>query len=109
MKIDPTKQPAQVVERSLRPARDATRREGSPPTPQKSQTEQLDLSPLTQEIERLQAEIAALPDMRAEKIAELREKIARGEYQIDAAALAERLLEYGVLLTNRMRGDEGEP
>ena len=50
---------------------------------------------LTQEAQRvmnLQAEFSNLPDIDAEKVAELRAKIDAGDYSIDASAIADGLI-----------------
>jgi flagellar biosynthesis anti-sigma factor FlgM len=43
-------------------------------------------------IKKLQAKIEAEPDMNLKKIKELREKIKKGEYQVDNEKLADSLL-----------------
>lgn len=46
-----------------------------------------------QEFNRLKEAIDAMPDVRGEKISQLREAIGSGTYGIDAYAVAEKILE----------------
>ena len=54
--------------------------------------DRIDLSPVAASVQRLVEEARQLPEVRADKVAALREKIARGEYQVDPQQVAERML-----------------
>jgi len=59
--------------------------------------DQLSLSDRTVRVSDLQPALSALPAVRAELVARLKEQIARGEYQVDPHRLADRLLRAGVI------------
>jgi negative regulator of flagellin synthesis FlgM len=56
-------------------------------------TEGVELSDGAEHLPRTRAEAAAAPDVRAERVAALKEQIQSGTYQIDDVALAEKLLD----------------
>lgn len=53
------------------------------------------LSPEAQEMQRALDAVADQPDVRAERVAELRSRIADGTYSVDAKAIAARLVQEG--------------
>ncbi|KUK11625.1 MAG: Anti-sigma-28 factor FlgM family protein [Clostridia bacterium 41_269] len=53
-----------------------------------------DISVEALEIQRLAKKALEMEDIRAEKVEDLKKKIASGEYKIDSARLAERLVEF---------------
>ncbi|WP_374712443.1 flagellar biosynthesis anti-sigma factor FlgM [Symbiobacterium terraclitae] len=59
--------------------------------------DQLSLSDRTVQVSELQPALAALPAVRADLVARLKEQIARGEYRVDPHRLAGRLLQAGVI------------
>ena len=59
--------------------------------------DQLSISDRTVQVSELKPALAALPAVRAELVARLKEQIARGEYRVDPHRLAERLLRSGVI------------
>jgi len=59
--------------------------------------DQLSLSDRTVQVSELNAALTALPAVRADLVARLKEQIARGEYQVDPHRLADRLLQAGVI------------
>ncbi|MDK2986221.1 MAG: Anti-sigma-28 factor, FlgM [Clostridia bacterium] len=52
----------------------------------------LQLSPQAQQISDLVKKVEELPEIRAEKIAEIKEKLANNTYQVPAAKLAAKML-----------------
>jgi negative regulator of flagellin synthesis FlgM len=54
------------------------------------------LSQRAQEVLAARKALAAIPDVRAEKVAELRQKISSGTYEVDAEAVARKILEGGL-------------
>lgn len=52
----------------------------------------LQLSPQAQQINDLVKKVEELPEIRAEKIAEIKEKLANNTYQVPAAKLAAKML-----------------
>lgn len=63
------------------------------PSPAQQPIDKVTLSPEGRELQALQRRLAELPEVRAEKVQALRERILRGEYHVPAEAIAERLLE----------------
>jgi len=59
--------------------------------------DQLSISDRAAQVSELTPALAALPAVRAELVARLKEQIARGEYRVDPHRLAERLLRSGVI------------
>ena len=58
--------------------------------------DQVDISSDAREVEQAREFAKELPDVRADKIAEIKAKIAAGEYQIDSQAIADRILQQAV-------------
>ncbi|MGI5820096.1 MAG: flagellar biosynthesis anti-sigma factor FlgM [Armatimonadota bacterium] len=54
--------------------------------------DQLELSSRAEEIRAARAALAETPEVRAERVAELKAQIEAGTYQIDADRVAERIL-----------------
>ncbi len=52
-----------------------------------------DISSRGKDAAKAKAAASSAPDVREEKIAELRKKIAAGKYQVDAGAVADRLVD----------------
>jgi len=59
--------------------------------------DQLSISDRTVQVSELKPALAALPAVRTELVAQLKEQIARGEYLVDPHRLADWLLRSGVL------------
>jgi negative regulator of flagellin synthesis FlgM len=58
------------------------------------------LSPAAREIQAATHQLQAIPDIRAEKVAEIKDRIAQGTYQISSEKIAIRLM--GESLLNEM-------
>jgi len=56
------------------------------------QTDQVVLSQKAAEIHAAQQALAAMPDVRAEKVAQLKAQMAAGTYRVDAERIAEKLI-----------------
>jgi len=54
--------------------------------------EKVTLSPAAQEIQRAEKAAKALPDVREEKVQEVKRQIEAGEYEIKGDAIAEKML-----------------
>lgn len=65
--------------------------------------DRLELSEEAAAVRRFVAMARDLPEVRAERVAELRERIARGDYRVDPEAVAERLL-YRLLADRAQEG-----
>ncbi|ADU50317.1 Anti-sigma-28 factor FlgM family protein [Thermaerobacter marianensis DSM 12885] len=65
--------------------------------------DRVDLSPEAAAIRRLVEEARRLPDVRPERVAALRQQIARGEYAVDPEQVAERML-YRLLADRAQEG-----
>ena len=108
MKIDPSKLAQNPY---LKQIQDPTGKPQSVVEPNQVKApegDSVEVSAASQELERLQAEIGELPDARAERIAALREQLARGEYQIDSRAIADRMLEQAVNLEAQEKPGESD-
>ena len=56
--------------------------------------DQVSISPLGQEIQKIRNQIASEPGLREEKIAAIRRLIANGEYGVSDELLAEKIVQY---------------
>lgn len=65
---------------------------GNSATPARS-GDQVKLTDVAQRLSVLEAQVNAAPDVREARVAELKQQIEAGEYAIDAARVADRLLE----------------
>ncbi|MFH7321085.1 flagellar biosynthesis anti-sigma factor FlgM [Desulfurivibrio sp. D14AmB] len=65
----------------------------SAPTGAAQTGDRVDLSSSTQDIQRVKEVLAQTPEVRLEKIRALKGQIERGEYQVDAQAVADRMLQ----------------
>lgn len=61
-------------------------------TVQSPSKDRVDISERAKDAARLMEEIKAIPDIRTEKVDELREAIKSGRYRIDSVKLAEKIL-----------------
>ena len=59
------------------------------------QVDQVVLSQRAVEIQRAKEALARVPEVRQNKVAALRKRIQEGNYQIDAAAIADKILSGG--------------
>lgn len=57
-----------------------------------SRTDQLQISSLGKDIQTAKAAVAAAPDVRAERIAELKAQVQDGSYKVSAEMFAEKLM-----------------
>lgn len=54
--------------------------------------EKVTLSERAREIQQVRQAVEALPDVREEKVDELKERIASGEYRVDGEKVAEKMI-----------------
>ncbi len=73
----------------------AARERGATPAKTHS-TDEAGISEDARALSRARAEVANAPDVRAARVAELREQIARGEYRPDPHEVARKILERGL-------------
>ena len=55
------------------------------------------ISDEAQQLRRVLDAVSELPDLREARIAHIREQLAQGQYGVDVAAIAERLVDEGLL------------
>ena len=55
--------------------------------------DQMTISQKAQEFKIIQAEIKKIPEIRQEKVAVIKEKLADGQYNIDSSELAKKIME----------------
>ncbi len=58
----------------------------------KPQSDQVDVSSLAHEVAKVKEAIKSLPDVRADKVAALKEQVAAGRYHVPAADIAEQMI-----------------
>jgi len=97
VRIDPKKL-SEITRKTVEAARgeqvgqvDAT---GKPS--QAAQAEQVSLSHQAQQIQRAHQALSGVPEVRQEKVAQAKRKIAQGTLEIDAEAIARRIVEGGI-------------
>ncbi|MDZ7642555.1 MAG: flagellar biosynthesis anti-sigma factor FlgM [Desulfurivibrio sp.] len=56
------------------------------------QGDRVNLSAGTQDVQKIKEVLAQTPEVRVERIKALKDQIERGEYQVDAHAVADRML-----------------
>lgn len=64
----------------------------NPVTPPNRQ-DKLELSPQAQEMNAIRQKIASLPEVRENRVDELKARIKNGDYQVDAMAVAQKMLD----------------
>ncbi|MDS1029505.1 flagellar biosynthesis anti-sigma factor FlgM [Bacillota bacterium LX-D] len=74
-------------------ALNAYQKSGSPRKSENIQQDSVELSAQAKEIAELQKKAGQLPEVRQERVADLKQKIAQGQYQIPAEKLADKLLQ----------------
>jgi negative regulator of flagellin synthesis FlgM len=60
--------------------------------PSQPNVEKVEISPQAKEIQRLKTTLNEIPDVRSEKIEEVRQAMETGKYQVDLNAVSERIL-----------------
>ena len=66
-------------------------------TPTIEQEDRVTLSRSAQDVRRVKEHLANLPEVRENRVRELRQLVERGEYHVSEEELADRILESGVL------------
>ena len=66
-----------------------------PPVARLVESDVLEISGPARQVARLREEIAGLPDVRAERIAEIKEKVKSGTYAVPTAEVAKKMIEWG--------------
>jgi len=70
------------------PDRKAKIREGE----RKPRSDQVDVSGLAQEVAKVKEAVKKLPEVRADKIAALKEQVASGRYYVPASEIADKMI-----------------
>jgi negative regulator of flagellin synthesis FlgM len=55
--------------------------------------DKLELSPQAQEMQAVRQKIASLPDVRSDRVEQVKDQIKNGSYQVDSSAVAEKMLQ----------------
>lgn len=58
-----------------------------------AQQDRLELSPEAQRLNAIRQQVAAAPDLRMDRVNELKARIQKGTYQVDSNAVAQKMLE----------------
>lgn len=68
------------------------------PAPQKPRSfDRVEISPQSREVERLKRELAALPDVRLDRVALAKQNLQDGGYSVAPTVLAQKIMEtYGI-------------
>ncbi len=97
MRIDPKKL-SEITRKTVEAARseqvdgvDATTKSS-----QAAQTDQVNLSHQAQQIQRAHQALSGVPEVRQEKVAQAKRKLAQGTLEIDAEAIARRIIAGGI-------------
>ncbi len=67
------------------------------PDKQQTKTDTVVLSDTAKTVQEAQTQLESIPDVREEKVAELREQIESGTYEIDAEKIADKMLKEALL------------
>ena len=70
--------------------------EATPPASQATGADQVSLSQQAQQIQRAHQALSGVPEVRQEKVAEAKRKLAQGTFEIDAEAIARKIIEGGI-------------
>lgn len=62
-----------------------------------SRTDAIELSPLAADVKELKRLISQVPDIREEKVRDIREAIEKGDYEVDPLLVAEKILGRGLV------------
>lgn len=73
----------------------------------KPRADEVILSEEAQLIRALQQRLAAVPEVRTEKVLALKEAIAKGQYRIPSELVAEKILDYGKTIQSAYRNRFG--
>ncbi len=60
-------------------------------------SDEITISNEAQQLRRVLDAVEELPDLREARIAQLRQQLAQGQYSVDVAAIAERLVDEGLV------------
>jgi negative regulator of flagellin synthesis FlgM len=88
MKITDNPTPVKLVKPTDNRAAES-RPEGPSPAHRK---DRVSLSPQARELLKAQKALAAIPDVRAEKVEEIKARIANGTYRIDSEQIADKMI-----------------
>jgi len=94
MKIDPTRLhqisgAERIPGRSIEPVSEVTGAEAARPV---AGPDQVALSQRAEEVKAARAALAVVPEVRHERVAELKAQVEAGEYKVDPNKVAERIL-----------------
>lgn len=65
----------------------------SEPVSAPARQDKLELSPQAQEMQAVRQKIASIPDVRSDRVEELKTQIKSGSYQVDSSQVAEKMLQ----------------
>lgn len=88
MKITPHHSAIAKIQPTPKAASEPKPTEGAPA----ASGDRVSLSPQARELIEARRALEAIPDVREDKVAEIRERIAAGTYRIDAEAIADKMI-----------------
>lgn len=62
-----------------------------------SSTDKVELSAESKEMQKIYEVLKSTPDVRAEKVSELKKQVQEGSYQVDSGAVAEKMIKDSLL------------
>ena len=62
-----------------------------------SSTDKVELSAESKEMQKIYEVLKSTPDVRAEKVSELKKQVQEGSYQVDSGAVAEKMIKESLL------------
>ena len=81
---------AQEVRRENQPAQTT---EGPRPAGRVLSFDRVEISPKAREMERLKADLAALPEVRLDRVALAKQNLQEGGYRVEPAVLAQKIMD----------------
>ena len=89
MKIDNSVKPVGGQTSGVRTSAAKTAGSSQPPAPES----EVALSPLSARLQQIESSIASAPSMNVDRVAEVRQAIAQGNFKIDTGKIADGLIE----------------
>jgi negative regulator of flagellin synthesis FlgM len=77
--------------------KDKVNAQSEQPEKQQKKADTVVLSDMAKTVQEAQTQLESIPDVREDKVAELREQIENGTYEIDAEKLADKMLRDSLL------------
>ncbi|QXE90340.1 flagellar biosynthesis anti-sigma factor FlgM [Geomonas subterranea] len=67
--------------------------QGSRPAGRVIPFDRVEISPQAKELQKLKSEVAAMPDVRTDRVALAKQNLQNGSYRVEASALAQKMMD----------------